>query len=402
MFYKLAENCVQFETMGIPMLGNPVTGHLFGLDDEGKLLSDKLISGCNIEEADLSDSQKALFNALRESNLFCSGKAYDDGNRAAYFHVTSRCNMNCTGCYSQLDGSYAGKEPLSLKDIRGIIDNMAEAKVKSVIISGGEPFLRADILEVMKYMKEKIPAVGCISNGYADIDTYLKAGEIINGISFSLDGPSEEASYLRKKMHSKIIDIIVRMKEKGQKPRIVFTLHKRNYRDYFEMQHLAETLGVSYNFSLFQAPHSPETEEYEVGNEMIEFLCSDKVVDSDIKLEDSAGSGSFGCRECCGAGRTMISIASNGDIFPCHMFYDSRFLMGNALRDNLNEFFEKHRDPLVHLSEKEECKNCEYRYLCGGGCAFRGYVNTGSVQGLDPLCPMHIAYIRKTIKSLVG
>ena len=321
MFYKLADNCVQFETMGIPMLGNPATGHLFGLDNEGKWLADRLMAGCDIEENNLSESQKALFEALKASELFGPGNVYDDANRAAYFHVTSRCNMNCIGCYSQLDGNYGGKEPLSLEDIKKIVDNMAEAKIKSVIISGGEPFLRADILEVMKYMKEKIPAVSCISNGYADIDTYLKAGKIIDSISFSLDGPSEESSYLRKKAHSKIVDVIMRLKEEGCKPKIVFTLHKKNIRDYFKMKQLAESLGVFYNFSLFQTPHSLETEGYEMGNKEVEFLCSDEVVDSDIVIEDSAGNGCFGCRECCGAGRTMISIASNGDILPCQVYY---------------------------------------------------------------------------------
>ncbi len=118
MFYKLADNCVQFETMGIPMLGNPATGHLFGLDNEGKWLADRLMAGCDIEENNLSESQKALFEALKASELFGPGNVYDDANRAAYFHVTSRCNMNCIGCYSQLDGNYGGKEPLSLEDIK--------------------------------------------------------------------------------------------------------------------------------------------------------------------------------------------------------------------------------------------------------------------------------------------
>jgi MoaA/NifB/PqqE/SkfB family radical SAM enzyme len=66
--------------------------------------------------------------------------------------LTSRCNLGCKHCF------YAGnlnkiKKEISVKDIIGLVKQM-DGKVKSVAITGGEPFLREDLYSIVKSLCE--------------------------------------------------------------------------------------------------------------------------------------------------------------------------------------------------------------------------------------------------------
>lgn len=147
--------------------------------------------GCDIDIEKLTETEKELFLALKESNLFIEGEARQN-KRAAYIHITSRCNMRCAGCYSQIEHC---DEPdlLTTDDWKRIIDNIADAGIQSVIISGGEPFLRDDLLELIEYMKiqRNISRVDCITNGLAEYEKYVTAGKMLDCLSFPLDGYEE-------------------------------------------------------------------------------------------------------------------------------------------------------------------------------------------------------------------
>jgi len=67
--------------------------------------------------------------------------------------VTNRCNLRCPICFA--NAASAGYEyELNLDTIKGIIDNLSENRpvsVKALQLSGGEPTLRNDLPEIVKY-----------------------------------------------------------------------------------------------------------------------------------------------------------------------------------------------------------------------------------------------------------
>ncbi len=64
--------------------------------------------------------------------------------RDAKLKLTSRCNLGCQMC----DYWRTTRETtLSLKEWRGILDQLAALSCQKVHVSGGEPFLRPDLLE---------------------------------------------------------------------------------------------------------------------------------------------------------------------------------------------------------------------------------------------------------------
>jgi len=64
---------------------------------------------------------------------------------------TRRCNLDCIHCGSQ--GNY--EKELNLEEIRNILGQLSLFGVKNFQITGGEPSLRADFIEVLAYANEK-------------------------------------------------------------------------------------------------------------------------------------------------------------------------------------------------------------------------------------------------------
>lgn len=120
-----------------------------------------------------------------------------------------------------------------------------------------------------------------------------------------------------------------------------------------------------------------------------------------IEILDSSLSNWIGCRDCCGAGSTLLSITANGDVLPCHMFFNREFSKGNALTVSLDQVFSDDT-PMFSVHEKSKCHTCNIRYICGGGCLFRSYISRKCFEDTDPLCPMYSSGIRKKLMALIG
>lgn len=74
----------------------------------------------------------------------------------------------------------------------------------------------------------------------------------------------------------------------------------------------------------------------------------------------------------CPTGHTLISIAPNGDIYPCAALTNEKYKIGNMLTDDLaklwqeNETLQKLRGIKQHITGK--CQNCAKLDVCRGGC----------------------------------
>jgi MoaA/NifB/PqqE/SkfB family radical SAM enzyme len=81
-------------------------------------------------------------------NLFSGESSYPF---YASFQVTSRCHFGCPFCNVRTD-----RVPdLSTDDIRRILDNLSKSSVLMTSFEGGEPLLREDIGDLLKYARKK-------------------------------------------------------------------------------------------------------------------------------------------------------------------------------------------------------------------------------------------------------
>jgi uncharacterized radical SAM superfamily Fe-S cluster-containing enzyme len=58
---------------------------------------------------------------------------------------TMRCNLHCEGCYAS---EYSHQSDMSRELLQRIVDEAAEMGVYLITVLGGEPFMRADLLDI--------------------------------------------------------------------------------------------------------------------------------------------------------------------------------------------------------------------------------------------------------------
>jgi len=84
--------------------------------------------------------------------------------------MTSRCNLHCKGCYAKIREKRTGRD-LTTEAWTGIIREAEELGVSIVMLAGGEPFLRPDLLDITgRFPKLVFPV---FTNGLMLTDTLI-------------------------------------------------------------------------------------------------------------------------------------------------------------------------------------------------------------------------------------
>lgn len=129
--------------------------------------------------------------------------------------ITTRCPMQCRYC----DIWKMGIEELDTDTILRIIKEMAQAGVKKISFSGGEPLLKQDICEIVNYTKKQGISAEINSTGYlfADKAEKLKSLDLIK---LSIDGPKEIHDAIRGRKGA--YDFVIEAAQAAKKQRIPF------------------------------------------------------------------------------------------------------------------------------------------------------------------------------------
>ncbi|BAL81277.1 GTP 3',8-cyclase MoaA [Caldisericum exile] len=128
------------------------------------------------------------------------------------FSVTERCNFRCAYCTSYKDDEIA-KEP-SLSDIEFILKGVYSLGFRKVRITGGEPLLRNDIVDIVRTSKLiGFDEVVLTTNAYRlkDIAYDLKKANLTR-VNISLDSLRNDV-FLKITTVNKLDDVILGIKE---------------------------------------------------------------------------------------------------------------------------------------------------------------------------------------------
>ncbi|MCP4715483.1 MAG: radical SAM protein, partial [Deltaproteobacteria bacterium] len=71
--------------------------------------------------------------------------------------LTRRCNLACRHCYNNLPlhDQPARRNELSTAELRRVLDELADAGCLWLLLTGGEPFARSDILDIYSAARDK-------------------------------------------------------------------------------------------------------------------------------------------------------------------------------------------------------------------------------------------------------
>jgi len=97
-------------------------------------------------------------------------KFFEGYRKTAVFAITSRCNCKCYMC----DLHRREPQQISLSDAKRILDFLSENKFLIVYITGGEPTLHPDIVEIVRYANSLGLVTSMTTNGTASKELLLR------------------------------------------------------------------------------------------------------------------------------------------------------------------------------------------------------------------------------------
>ena len=352
------------------------------------------------------------------------------------WNLTYRCNLACEHCYLDAGGTsavpqraedaprgprllavenFADRSELGTEECFRVIDDIvAFAPECLTILTGGEPLLRRDILEIVRRAAERGLWVVVGTNGVSITENVARrlADAGARGLSLSLDALDPErhdrfrmvrgawqntvdgAEILNRTGLPFIVQTTAGSHNLGELEAIADFAHDRLAAKVWNLYFLVPT-----GRGQFVSDMTPEQYDevlaslYRIQRKydrrmLVNAKCAPHYIktvlehgaESDPKIRTYSG-GAGGCP----AGTHYMGIRPNGDVTPCPYL---PVFAGNLRRSSLTDLWTSSglfTDIRRRSSLGGRCGPCEMNAHCGG-CRARAYGMTGDLMAEDPLC----------------
>lgn len=155
--------------------------------------------------------------------------------------LTDRCNARCPFCFIDFNAEHHGKHELSTDEIEKMT-RLLPRTLMNVNFTGGEPFMRRDMLEIAKayFTHSSVQSIFITSNGYYTDRTKVFCETILGQfpekeifVALSIDDFPENHDKTRKVkgLFARCIDTFKTLKQMGinVRPSISITISQENY-----------------------------------------------------------------------------------------------------------------------------------------------------------------------------
>jgi AdoMet-dependent heme synthase len=286
--------------------------------------------------------------------------------------LTYRCNERCVHCY--LDHDDHGE--MTTAEIKDLLDQMAEAGVFYLTISGGEILMRRDFFEILEHARERTFCVKLKTNGVLirkkEAQRLRELG--VESIQISIYSHRHEVHDAITKMPGSLrqsLDAVRLLREEGLNVTLANVLMIQNAKDYLSVRDLAAELDAKFVIDPTITPMMD-------GDRSILSLNVDQATLQGV-FRDGALVGNVeefcapptGVNEDaldmlpCSAGHTACYVSPYGDVYPCVQF---PLPSGNVRR---TKFVDIWRDSpqlkevrSITLRDMPSCSKCAHGATC--------------------------------------
>lgn len=303
--------------------------------------------------------------------------------------IIQKCLNNCIHCSS--NSCYESKAILELELIKEVIDEIVMMKAKRLCLSGGEPFLHPDIVDIVEYAAGKGLRVDIYSSGiigekdneYSLTTDILRKCKMVglSRIMFNLQAAHSEVYDIimqTRNNYKKVLESIKRAQECGIETEIHFVPMKQNYNEVEDMIDIAKQLDVCQISFLKLVPHGRAKKyanEIVLNDEEMENIQNQiyRIKEKGEKVRIGLPLSHSNVQNCCHAVKEKIYIKFDGSVFGCEAFKYIYFYNEDAqviVPDNIknkkisdiidtSEFLMKSKKLIEEYSCKEMgCENC--------------------------------------------
>jgi radical SAM protein with 4Fe4S-binding SPASM domain len=355
------------------------------------------------------------------------------------WNLTNMCNLRCKHCYQ--NAGVLDPRELSLEEKIRLVDELDEAGVVSVALSGGEPLIHPHFFPVVEEIVHRGMAPAVATNGTVltkKLARRLKKAEL-DYLEISLDS-------VHPKVHDEFrgvpgawnctVEGIRNSVEAGIYTAVATTFTRMNVAEASEMIDFVASLGAQrfIHFNFIPTGRGAEMADLDLSpeeREMILRTIYEKARTSGIEalstapqyarvcLQQSSGITVapthfyLGTRRSdmlkvlaefiggCGAGRLYCAIQPDGDVTPCVFIPEWR--VGSIRMEPFTRIWRRMEGESCFYNRdllKESCGTCSFRHVCGG-CRARAISYLNDAYGPDVGCINNLERWNTMIRSKV-
>jgi MoaA/NifB/PqqE/SkfB family radical SAM enzyme len=253
------------------------------------------------------------------------------------YYITYRCNAFCNFCHFADHEKFKNTQLAKLDEFKSNVKQIAELGVKFIDLTGGEPLLHKDIVEMVKYTKKLKMQTSITTNGLLYHKYAKELAGNVNLLHFSLDSPDEEE-------HNKIRGIdcykavfksIELAKSLGEYPDILFTVTNETYKKLPAMYEIA----VKYDLVLIVNPVFSYFGNPGLNDEALDFIEKFAAGKNRIYLNDAYirlrrnGGNDINKPLCKAVSRVIVISPYNEIILPCYHFENERIKIDKPISE---------------------------------------------------------------------
>lgn len=310
--------------------------------------------------------------------------------RLVTIEVTEKCNFSCPHCYL----GTRSKKNFPENKIEPLANDLFEAGVRLVDLTGGEPFLYPHLSTFLETFTSNFEVVTILSNGWFIDEEMCEKLKSFPNLQVSISLHSSSSNYHDNFVNKggawdKAKEAINCLISKNIPVSIATTVTKQNLRDIEDILKLAKDWGCyGYRFQTiypvgrgesFKDDLFPPTDESNTPNQVFDFVEGQKSIMREHKDFLQAESldeimNKMRITRNCGLGHSMWTISPTGEVRPCTMMPTDWFEIGNIFDEKPKDLCQKKiTDKFAKLRapHPDICQDCRYVDFCQG-CVLRG------------------------------
>jgi len=260
--------------------------------------------------------------------------------------VTNRCNLQCKGCYAQ---AHAQNRPLGAElsedKLRSVIAEARELGISAILLAGGEPFVRRELIIITRDFPEIIFPV--VTNGTLLDDTLIQKlkGQRNVWPVLSIEGLERDTNGRRGNgIYQRVQTAMKKLKDNGIFFGCSLTITRSNVSTITDerfMQDLIKAGGKIFFFVEYVSVNEG-TEDWVLTNEQRADLLSAtnafRATLPGLFIAFPGDEDQFG--GCLAAGRGFVHISPEGNLEPCPFSpYSDANLRDVSLKEGLQSHF---------------------------------------------------------------
>lgn len=371
---KLLQNLIVKSENGVVVILNQRNMHWI------RMKSDKLQKFLN------SPNQKRELLRLFDTkyDLFQQKRLEEKSNiRSAYISVTNRCNMRCSFCTMLSSPEESIESDLTFDQIVSVvIPKLRNIGVKKVVISGGEPLIRKDIVDILKAFSDNFGRDRIVlqTNGLLlDDEKLKKIKKYIGTMEISI-----ENIFCNDKHLQKIKNVLQLSKLYNIDLGLSFVVDSNTKIHIFKGIDLCHEYGTAFTMRIVSLvgraidnnwnDKTYQTKEtLDLYRRIIDYIITKKYFD-DILVDSFLGK--LEPKRHCGAFGKVLAIHADGMCYMCGNFKNERYCIGSIVNSNYEEILsnlDNKMNDKEYLSEfcvdcNTICNGCDVQYFCSGPC----------------------------------